>query len=136
MREQSNPLQAQGRLQLNKRLYIVLVCFLIAAVFWLLIALSNDYPTSYSVSVKYVNLPGKKVITNELPSKITVNMKASGFLILSYDFQKTQKTVEIDIGSRLKNMESLEQIKARIEAAVSGAKLEIIANDSPSAQRS
>lgn len=33
-------------------------------------------------------------------------------------------------------METLEQIKARIEAAVPGAKLEIIANDSPSAQRS
>jgi NADH-quinone oxidoreductase subunit C len=33
-------------------------------------------------------------------------------------------------------MEMLEQIKARIEAAVAGAKLEIISNDSPSAQRS
>ena len=33
-------------------------------------------------------------------------------------------------------MESLEQIKARAEAAVPGAKLEIIPNDSPSAQRS
>ena len=33
-------------------------------------------------------------------------------------------------------METLEQIKARIEAAVSGASLAIIANDSPSAQRS
>lgn len=31
-------------------------------------------------------------------------------------------------------METLEQIKARIEAAVPGAKVEIIANDSPSAQ--
>ena len=33
-------------------------------------------------------------------------------------------------------MESLEQIKTRAEAAVPGAKLEIIPNDSPSAQRS
>ena len=33
-------------------------------------------------------------------------------------------------------METLEQIKLRIAAAVSGARLEIIANDSPSAQRS
>jgi NADH-quinone oxidoreductase subunit C len=33
-------------------------------------------------------------------------------------------------------METLEQIKARIEAAVPGARVEIIANDSPSAQRS
>jgi len=33
-------------------------------------------------------------------------------------------------------VETLEQIKARLEAAVPGAELEIIANDSPSAQRS
>ena len=33
-------------------------------------------------------------------------------------------------------METLEQIKSRVEAAVSGARLEIIPNDSPSAQRS
>lgn len=33
-------------------------------------------------------------------------------------------------------METLEQIKTRVEAAIPGAKVEIIANDSPSAQRS
>ncbi len=33
-------------------------------------------------------------------------------------------------------METLEQIKSRIEAAVTGVRLELIANDSPSAQRS
>jgi NADH-quinone oxidoreductase subunit C len=33
-------------------------------------------------------------------------------------------------------VETLEQLKSRIEAAVAGAKLEIVANDSPSAQRS
>ena len=33
-------------------------------------------------------------------------------------------------------METLEQIKARVEAAVAGARLDIISNDSPSAQRS
>src|SRR5689334_11692261 len=33
-------------------------------------------------------------------------------------------------------MDGVEQIKTRIESAIPGAKLEIIANDSPSAQRS
>ena len=33
-------------------------------------------------------------------------------------------------------METLEQIKARVEAAVPGARLDIVSNDSPSAQRS
>lgn len=36
----------------------------------------------------------------------------------------------------LELMESLEQIKSRLEAALAGAKLEIIANDSPSGQHS
>ena len=35
-----------------------------------------------------------------------------------------------------RTMETLEQIKIRIEAAVPGARLEIIPNDSPSGQRS
>src|SRR3984957_19310490 len=33
-------------------------------------------------------------------------------------------------------MESLEQIKSRIEAAIPGARMEIVPNDSPSGQRS
>ena len=33
-------------------------------------------------------------------------------------------------------METLEQIKARVEAAIAGVKIEIVPNDSPSAQRS
>jgi len=33
-------------------------------------------------------------------------------------------------------VETLEQIKARIEAAVTGAQLQIMPNDSPSGQRS
>jgi len=38
--------------------------------------------------------------------------------------------------SVFQTVETLEQIKARIEAAVPGARLEIVANDSPSDQRS
>jgi len=39
-------------------------------------------------------------------------------------------------GRKIQHVESLEQIKSRIEAAVSGAVIEIIPNDAPSAQRS
>jgi NADH-quinone oxidoreductase subunit C len=38
--------------------------------------------------------------------------------------------------AKIRLVETLEQIKSRIESAVTGAKLEILSNDSPSAQRS
>lgn len=103
MREQQNPVHStQGKLRLNKRLYIFLICFLISLVFWLLIALSKDYPTSISIPVRYINMPGKKVVTNDLPAKIRVSLKASGFRILSFDFQKKRSPVVIDIANGLK----------------------------------
>jgi YbbR domain-containing protein len=97
---ESNP----GRsLKLNKRLYVVLICFLISTVFWLLMNLSHQYTTSLSFPVSYSNVPGKKVVINDLPAEITVQLRTSGFKILSYDFDKHQDTIRIDVGSKLEN---------------------------------
>lgn len=72
--------------------------------FWILISLSNSYPASVTVPVRYINIPGKKVVMNELPTKVTVNIRATGFRILSYDFERKQEPVTIDIGARLRNI--------------------------------
>jgi hypothetical protein len=40
---------------------------------------------------------------NVLPSKIKVNLKTSGFKIISFGFQKERDPVEVDVGSSLKN---------------------------------
>lgn len=111
MREQQNPIQApQAKLRLNKRLYIILICFVISLVFWLLMALSKEYPTSISIPVQYVNMPGRKVVINDLPAKIKVNFKASGFRIISYDFQKKRNPVVIDMASGFKSFNPSRQI--------------------------
>jgi YbbR domain-containing protein len=89
-----------GRLKLNKRLTIIGICFLISAVFWLLIALSHDYSATLTFPVRYLNLPGKKVILNELPAKIKLTVKTTGFRILSYDFRKTKQPIEVDVMSK------------------------------------
>lgn len=101
------PQDPATRLKFKKRMSVVLVCFSIAMVFWLLLALSHDYPTTLTFPVTYTDLPGKKVVMNELPEKITLFVKTSGFKILSYDFQKEKKAIEVDVGSKLTGTKDL-----------------------------
>ena len=103
MKDVNQPTKKSLWLVLDKQLYIFLICLLIATIFWLLLALSNEYNTALSFPVNYVNMPGKKVIMNELPSKINVNLKTTGFKILSFGLQKEQKTLEIDIAEKFTN---------------------------------
>ncbi len=91
------------RFRISRRLYIVLICFFIATVFWLLLALSRDYPATVTFPIVYTNLPGRKVIVNDLPDSISLQIKATGFRILAYNFIKTRKPLEIDVLSRLKS---------------------------------
>lgn len=51
--------------------------------------------------VVFKNIPGRKVVVNELPGSITLNVRTSGFKILSFHFMKEKIPVEIDITSRL-----------------------------------
>lgn len=89
------------RLRTNKRLSVVLACFGIATLFWLLIALSHEYPATVSFPVRYVNLPDRKVVMNELPDRVAITLRTSGFRILSYEFSSKRTPIEIDVASKL-----------------------------------
>ncbi|REK32329.1 MAG: YbbR-like domain-containing protein [Bacteroidetes bacterium] len=89
------------RLRLDRRLTIVLVCFFISTIFWLLIALTHEYNSQISFPVVYKNLPGKKVIINELPDSMTLQIRTNGFRLLSYEFSSRRKSIEVDVASRM-----------------------------------
>lgn len=95
------PSKPANRLRMNKQFYIILICFSISSVFWLLLALSHEYPSKITLPVKYMNLPGKKVVMNEMPANISVQFKTSGFKIISFGFQKNHPPVEVDVASSL-----------------------------------
>ena len=103
MKEVNHVAKKSVWLVLDKHLYIFLICFFIATVFWLLLALSNEYNTTLSFPVTYINMPGKKVIMNELPAKISVSLKTTGFKILSFGLHKEQKPLEIDVAEKFAN---------------------------------
>lgn len=91
----------KGLLHFNRKVYVVLICFLISTIFWLLLALSNDYSTSLTFPVRYHNLPGKKVLMNELPEQVTVQIRTSGFRIMAFHFASRQKPIDVDVAGKL-----------------------------------
>lgn len=98
--------------RINRRLSIVMFCFFVATIFWLLLALSKDYPSTVSFPIVYKNLPGKKVIVNDLPDSIALEIKATGFKILAYNFSGKRKALEIDVASRLMSGRKLGEVLA------------------------
>ncbi len=100
--QKAAPPKLSGGLKMNKQLYVILICFLISMAFWLLLALSHDYPASLSFPVEYKNLPGRKVLMNEMPKEISIQVKTTGFRLISYGFQKSNPVVEIDVASSLR----------------------------------
>jgi hypothetical protein len=90
-------------LRMNRQLYVIMLCFFISTIFWLLLALSNDYTTSIIFPINYKNLPGKKVIMNDLPAQIEVQLKTTGFKLISFDLSKTRDSVTVDVSERLQN---------------------------------
>lgn len=70
-------------------------------VFWLLISLSREYPSMMTIPVEYKNIPGKKVVVNDLPKVITVEIRTSGFRIISNHFTKSFDPISVDVGGKM-----------------------------------
>ena len=91
--------QGKPPMLFNKQVTVFLVCLSISLVFWLLQALSSSYPATIVFPVHYHHLPVKKVIVNELPAQITVDLKTTGFRIIYYSFEKEKEPIDIDVSS-------------------------------------
>lgn len=124
----------------NKKLLVYLFFVGLSTIFWFLNALSKEYTTSINYPVYYINFPENKVLTNDLPKKLSLRVNAYGFDLLRYklstaflsnpfDVNKyTNKRIE---GSSLNNYTLLtSNIKERIEKELStGIRLEAISPD-------
>lgn len=60
-------------------------------------SLSKEYAISVSFPVKYTNLPKDKLIVNQLPEIIDIEIRSSGFNLLIYKLKQHRETVLLDI---------------------------------------
>lgn len=83
----------------NRKATIFAVCLVIAAFFWSITTLSMEFTTMIRFPVKYVNLPKDKIVSNNLPDSLELEVKASGFEITRYRLLQHIDPVIIDASS-------------------------------------
>ncbi|HYX09561.1 MAG TPA: CdaR family protein [Bacteroidales bacterium] len=75
---------SREKLKLNKKLLTFLFFLMLSIIFWLLSALNQNYTTTISYPVHYVNFPKNKVLVGKVPNKLTLNVNAHGYTLLKY----------------------------------------------------
>lgn len=68
----------------NSKLFVYLICVLIASVLWFANALGNQYETIVNVRVNYTNIPESKVLVNSPPRKLEMKISGHGFALLRH----------------------------------------------------
>ncbi|MCF8370637.1 MAG: hypothetical protein K9H64_03375 [Bacteroidales bacterium] len=82
----------------HRKLLVYFIFVAIASIFWLLSALSKNYETQIKYPVRFVNLPKDKVLINELPEFLNLNVDGYGFTLLRYKVKRSIVPVSIDMG--------------------------------------
>lgn len=81
----------------KRRVITFLVCLFISAFFWTLMTLSKEYSITERFPVQYINAPPDKVISNNLPDLVSIEIKAKGFGLLAYKLRRHYETIALDI---------------------------------------
>ncbi len=76
---------------------IFLICILLAATFWFLIKLSDNYSVSYRMKIKYSHVPAGKLITALHDSTIIVRFKSTGYNLLDLMLHGSLDSLEINL---------------------------------------
>jgi len=81
----------------RRKVYIFMICFFISTAIWCLIKLSNVYDAEIKYPIKFINIPEKKLIVNEVDSFMVIQVKTTGFNLLEYTYFKKPYLVSIDL---------------------------------------
>lgn len=92
-------LQNKSNLKPNRKLFIFLFFLILSSCFWLLNILNNDFVSTINYPVKYKNFPDDKIVVNELPKKLELQIKASGFILVRYFLSPSIPPILFDINS-------------------------------------
>jgi len=87
------------KVKYNQKLFIFLFFLIVSSIFWFLNRLSNDYTSDISYPVRYTNFPKDKVLVRNLPSHLSLKVKAHGYTLLKYKIRKKVPPIIINVNS-------------------------------------
>jgi hypothetical protein len=85
------------------------MCLIIASLLWLVQALNTVYNYTLKIPIAFSNIPQNKIPLNDLPTKLTLDIKASGLKLLFIMFNKS-KTLNVNFNDLKNNNKQLNYI--------------------------
>ncbi len=80
-------LLADVRSPFHHKLITFLFFVLVSTVFWFVRSLGQQYETNVTYPVRYTDFPENKVLIGDIPQKLELRVRASGFSILKMPAQ-------------------------------------------------
>jgi len=87
------------RIKFNQKLLIFLFFLFLSTVFWFLNALNRESIAYISYPIKYVNFPEDKVLLNDVPSNLSLQVKSDGYNILKNKLSTPSVPVVLNVRS-------------------------------------
>lgn len=103
----------------SREFLIFLFFFLIAAGFWLLQTLNNDYEMEFSIPVRVKDVPNDVVLTSEPASELRVRVKDRGTVLMNYMLGKSFYPVNLSFSDYKGNNNHVAIHAAELEKKVS-----------------
>jgi hypothetical protein len=82
---------------LNKNVVIFAFFLFLAFIFWYLNSLSKELKSDFRFTAKFINAPKGRVISGDLPLKLTIELKGQGFSLLKRKIFRKTDPLEIDL---------------------------------------
>lgn len=78
------PMGMFQRVRFGKNVSVMLICLLLAVLFWFLKTFTKDYGTVIELPVSYSGISSDQVVLNDLPEVMRVQVNAWGFTLLRH----------------------------------------------------
>ncbi|WP_298073231.1 CdaR family protein [uncultured Bacteroides sp.] len=104
----------------SREFFVFLCFFFIAAGFWLLQTLNNDYETEFPIPVRLRNVPENVVITSEPMSEVRVRVRDKGTVLLNYMLGKNFYPVILDFRNYNKMGNHVQVQTSQVQKRITG----------------
>ena len=82
---------------LNKNVVIFVFFLFLAFIFWYLNSLGKELKSEFRFSANFINAPKGRVISGDLPLKLTIELKGQGFSLLKRKIYWNKDPLVIDL---------------------------------------
>jgi hypothetical protein len=83
----------------NQKLFTFLIFVVIAAGFWFVRSLGEEYEAEVTYPVRYINFPDQKILIGKVPNQLRLKVRANGFSILKSKLNLNLIPLKFDVNS-------------------------------------